>query len=148
VIRATAVNLLVILILAKASCAQENKPLGDMAREARAAKSSSPKSATVITNDDVPSGKNQGVTGKLSPDKQAFCDKLRQRKDPAAEQGCALMSVDMGPEYENLTSRYAELAENLCGASEDEGYLRRSPKSLRSRHNGVKKMLLAPSLWQ
>ena len=129
--RAAALNLLAILILATASRAQDNKSLGDVAREARAAKSSSPKSASVVTNDDVPSGKGQAAiaSGNLSPDKQAFCEELRRRKDTAAEQGCALLGIDMGPEYEDLTARYVELSKTLCGADGGSGLPGSEPKN-------------------
>jgi hypothetical protein len=55
-----------------------------------------------------------GGGGKLSPDKQAFCEEVRQRKDPMAEQICAVLAIDMGSEYENMTARYVEVAKNLC----------------------------------
>jgi hypothetical protein len=114
VIRTSALILFTILALANVLPGQDDRPLGDVAREARAAKSSSPKSTTVVTNADVPSAKSQVGTGKLSADKQAFCDELRQRKDPAAESSCTVISVDMGSEYEGLTARYFELGKNLC----------------------------------
>jgi hypothetical protein len=115
VILAAILELLLITILANASFPQDNKPLGDVARDARAAKSSAPKSAHVITNEDVPDRKGGEQVGQLSPKKQAFCDFMRRRKDTAAEQSCALMSVDMGPEYEETTARYVELASGFCG---------------------------------
>jgi hypothetical protein len=119
--RAATLPSLLFLIFANIAFAQDDKPLGDVAREARAAKSSSPKSATVVTNDDVPASRNQIGTRKLSPDKQALCDELHQRKDPTAEQGCALLSIDMGSEYEDLTARAIELGKGLCGASGGKG---------------------------
>ena len=92
--------------------------LGDVAREARAAKSSTPKSAVVLDDDNMPKSKGGAASGgKLSPDKQAYCDEVRQRKDPAAEQICAVMAIDMGSEYETMTARYAELAKIVCGAN-------------------------------
>jgi hypothetical protein len=96
--------------------------LGDVARQARAAKASAPKSATVLDDDNLPKSKGgagggAGGGGKLSPDKQAFCEEVRQRKDPAAEQVCAVLAIDMGPEYENMTSRYVEVAKSLCAAN-------------------------------
>jgi len=119
--RAATLPSLLFLIFANIAFAQDDKPLGDVAREARAAKSSSPKSATVVTNDDVPASRNQIGTRKLSPDKQALCDELHQRKDPTAEQGCALLSIDMGSEYEDLTARTIDLGKGLCGASGGKG---------------------------
>ena len=92
--------------------------LGDVAREARAAKSSAPKSAVVLDDNNMPKSKGGAASGgKLSPDKQAYCDEVRQRKDPAAEQICAVMAIDMGSEYETMTARYAELAKIVCGAN-------------------------------
>jgi hypothetical protein len=92
--------------------------LGDVAREARAAKSSTPKSAVVLDDDNLPKSKSGAAAGgKLSPDKQAFCDEARQRKDPAAEQICAVLAIDMGSEYENMTARYVELTKSLCAAN-------------------------------
>ena len=120
--RAAILPSLLFLIFANIAFSQDDKPLGDVAREARAAKSSSPKSAKVVTNDDVPG------SGKLSPDKQALCDELHQRKDPAAEQGCALLSIDMGSEYERLTARAIDLGKGLCGASGGAGLPVSPPK--------------------
>jgi hypothetical protein len=98
----------------------ESQPqsLGDVARQARAAKASSPKAATVLDDDNLAKSKSgAGSDGKLSPDKQAYCDEVRQRKDPAAEQICAVLAIDMGLEYENMTERYVEVAKNACGAN-------------------------------
>jgi hypothetical protein len=97
---AAALSFIVLLIFTGVACAQDDKPLGDVTREARAAKSSQPKAAEVVTNDSIPGGKDQAAADKLSADKQAFCNYLRQRKDTAAEQGCMLLGIDMGPEYE------------------------------------------------
>lgn len=127
-IRVAAPLLFAILALANALAAQDDKPLGDVAREARAAKSSPPKSTTVVTNDDVPSAKDQIGTGKLSPNKQAFCDELHRRKDPAAEESCMVISVDMGSEYEGVTARYFELAKNLCLSNGGRGLPSSEPK--------------------
>jgi hypothetical protein len=91
-------NLLAILILANVSCSRDNRSVGEVAQEARATQVSSLKCATVFTNDDIARGRSQTEAGKLSPDKQAFCDELRQRKDPEVEQGYVLMSIDMGSE--------------------------------------------------
>ncbi len=118
---ATTLSFIAFLIFTCAAWAQDDKPLGDVAREARAAKSSQPKAATVVTNDNIPSGKDEAGAGKLSPDKQAFCDYLRQRKDTAAEQGCMLLGIDMGSEYEELMTRYIQIAKGLCGASGGHG---------------------------
>jgi hypothetical protein len=126
--RAAALNFILIVSFASIAHAQDTQPqsepqsLGDAARQARAAKASAPKSATVLDDDNLPKSKGgaaggAGGSGKLSPDKQAFCDEVRQRKDPAAEQICAVMAIDMGSEYENMTARYAELAKNVCGAN-------------------------------
>ena len=38
-------------------------------------------------------------------------------KDPAAEQICKVLAIDMGSEYEDMTARYVELAKNVCGAN-------------------------------
>jgi hypothetical protein len=120
-IRTAALNVLLLLIFASATPAQDDQSqsLGDVARQARAAKASAPKSATVLDDDNLPKSKGSGVggRGKLSPDKQAFCDEVRQRKDPAAEQVCAVLAIDMGTEYENMTARYVELAKSLCAAN-------------------------------
>jgi hypothetical protein len=121
-IRVAALNLLLILSLAAfadvahAQDAQSQpQSLGDVARQTRAAKSSAPKSATVVDDDNMPKSEGgAGGGGKLSPDKQAFCDEVRQRKDPAAEQVCAVLGMDMGLEYESMTARYAEAEKNVC----------------------------------
>jgi len=122
-IRGATLSVLLFLIFASATPAQDDQSqsLGDVARQARAAKSTAPKSATVLDDDNLPKSKggagSAGGGGKLSPDKQAFCDEVRQRKDPAAERICAVLSIDMGSEYENMTARYVELAKNVCGAN-------------------------------
>jgi hypothetical protein len=126
--RAAILSSLLFLIFANIAFAQDDKPLGDLAREARAAKSSSPKSAKVVTNDDVSGSRNQIGAGKLSSDKQALCDELHQRKDPTAEQACALLSIDMGSEYEGLTARAIDLGKGLCGASGGAGLPVSPPK--------------------
>lgn len=98
-----------ILVLSGVSTlAQDDKPLGDLAREARASKSAQPKSAKVTTNDDVPSSE-AAVGGALSARKQDARDELRRRKDMTAEQNCLLLALDMGSEYEALTARLFEL---------------------------------------
>jgi len=133
VFRAAALSLVLILVLvsfARSTRGQENESqpqsqpqsLGDVARQARAAKASAPKSATVLDDDNLPKSKggaagSAGVNGKLSGDKQAFCDEVRQRKDPMAEQICAVLAIDMGTEYENMTARYVEVAKSLCAAN-------------------------------
>ncbi len=112
----------------KTASAQDSQPpsepqsLGDVARQARAAKASAPKSATVLDDDNMPKSKGgtgggAGGGGKLSADKQAYCDEVRQRKSPAAEQVCTALAIDMGSEYEDVTARYVELAKNVCGAN-------------------------------
>jgi hypothetical protein len=116
VIRVALPTLLGFLLFAMASLAQETRPLGDIARESRAARPSSPKSTRVLTNDDIVTGKSQIGSGQLSQDKQAFCNALRLQKDPGAEQCYVLLSINMGPEYESLTDREINLAKNLCGA--------------------------------
>lgn len=123
-----ALSFIAFLIFAGATLAQDDTPLGDVAREARAEKSSQPKAATVVTNDNIPSRKDEAGSGKLSPDKQAFCDYLRQRKDTAAEQGCMLLGIDMGSEYEDLTARYFQLAKGLCGATGGRGLPTMAPR--------------------
>jgi hypothetical protein len=117
VIPPSLLHLSVLLFLSNAAFSQDNRPLGDVAREAQAMKSSSPKSTKVLTNDDISTRKDQNQAGKLSQDKQAFCDELRLRKDPAAEQGCTLLTLDMGPEYEALTAREVELSKSLCNSN-------------------------------
>ncbi|MGB8542883.1 MAG: hypothetical protein WCD49_14735 [Candidatus Acidiferrales bacterium] len=124
-LRAAALNPMLILSFACFACiarAQEapSQPqsLGDVARQARAAKSSAPKSAVVLDDDNMPKSKGGAASGgNLSPDKQAYCDELRQRKQPDAEQSCAALAIDMGPEYEDVFARYVELAKILCAAN-------------------------------
>jgi hypothetical protein len=132
VFRAAALSLFLILVLvsfARSTRGQENESqprsqpqsLGDVARQARATKASSPKSATVLDDDNLPKSKG-GAGGAaagsktLSGDKQAYCDEVRQRKGPD-EQICAVLAIDMGSEYEDMTARYVELAKNVCGAN-------------------------------
>jgi hypothetical protein len=121
-IRAAALNLLLVVSLAGVVHAQDDQSqpqsLGDGARQARAAKSSAPKSAVVLDDDNMPKSKGGAAAGgKLSRDKQAYCDELRQRKDPNAEQSCSALAVDMGPDYEDVFARYVELAKTLCAAN-------------------------------
>jgi hypothetical protein len=128
--RAAALNFLFIVTFAvcfaNVAHAQDNQSqpqsLGDVARQARAAKASTPKSATVLDDDNLPKSKggaggSAAGGGKLSGDKQAFCDEVRQRKDPTAEQICAALAIDMGSEYENMTARYVTLAKSVCAAN-------------------------------
>jgi hypothetical protein len=102
----------------KAQSQSQTQSLGDAARQARAARASAPKSATVVDDDNLPESKG-GLRGggKLSPDKQAFCDEVRQRKDPAAEQACAVLAIDMGLEYESMTARYVDVEKSVCAAN-------------------------------
>src|SRR6202162_516461 len=120
-IRAAALNFLLVVSCASIAHAQDSQSqpqsLGDLARQARAAKSSTPKSAIVLDDDNLHKSQGGAGGGKLSPDKQAYCDELRQRKNPDAEQSCAALAVDMGPEYEDVFARYIELAKNLCAAN-------------------------------
>ena len=125
-IRAAALNFLFIVSCASLAHAQDTQSqpqsLGDVARQARAAKSTAPKSATVLDDDNLPKSKGgavdgSGGVGTLSGDKQAYCDELRQRKDPNAEQICAALAINMSPEYEEVFARYVELAKNLCAAN-------------------------------
>jgi hypothetical protein len=109
------------LTLCGIASAQDDRPLGDVARDARAAKSSAPKAAKVVTNDEVPASADQGASGPLSADKAAYCEKLRLRKDPWAEQNCAALRLDMGSEYEDLTARIFAIDKNLCGARGGKG---------------------------
>jgi hypothetical protein len=107
-------------IIASSAAFAQDKPLGDVARENRAAKSSQAQQVPkVITNDDLPSGSSGSSQsgGKLSPDKQAFCDELKARKDPGADWGCAALALDMGTEYEDTVSRIIVLSNDLCAAS-------------------------------
>ena len=123
--RATALNFLLIVsfavCFASVAHAQDTQSqpqsLGDVARQARAAKSTTPKSAVVLDDDNLPKSKGGAAGGKLSPDKQTYCDELRHRKDPNAEQSCAALAIDMSPEYEEVFARYIELAKNLCAAN-------------------------------
>jgi hypothetical protein len=124
--RSAALNFLLIVSFASIAHAQDTQSqqqsLGDAARQARAAKASAPKSTTVLDDDNLPKSKGgaaggAGGSGKLSSDKQAYCDEVRQRKDPDAEHICAVMAIDMGSEYETMTARYAELAKIVCGAN-------------------------------
>jgi hypothetical protein len=120
--RATALNFLLVLGFASVAHAQDTQSqpqsLGDAARQARAAKSSAPKSTVVLDDDNMPKSKGGAAGGgKLSRDKQAYCDELRRRKDPNAEQSCSALAVDMGPEYEDVFARYVELAKTLCAAN-------------------------------
>ena len=120
-IRAAALSFLLIVSHASIAHAQDSQSqqqsLGDVARQARAAKASAPKSATVLDDDNMPKSKSGSSAGKLSSDKQAYCDELRQRKDADAEQSCAALAVDMGPEYEEIFARYIELAKSVCAAN-------------------------------
>jgi hypothetical protein len=120
--RAAALNFILIVGVASIAHAQDSQSqpqsLGDVARQARAAKASAPKSATVLDDDNMPKSKGgAGGGGKLSSDKQAYCDEGRQRKSPDAEHICAVLAIDMGSEYEDVTARYVELAKNVCGAN-------------------------------
>jgi hypothetical protein len=115
------------LTLCGAASAQDDRPLGDVARYARAAKSSAPKAAKVVTNDEVPAAADQGGKGPLSAEKEAYCEELRRRKDAAAEQGCALLRLDMGSEYEDLTARISALNKNLCAATGGKGLPTKMP---------------------
>jgi hypothetical protein len=64
--------------IAHAQDTQSQPPsLGDVARQARAAKSSAPKSAIALDDDNLPKSKRGAGGGTLSPDKQAYCDELR-----------------------------------------------------------------------
>jgi hypothetical protein len=110
-----------LLTLCGTAFAQDDRPLGDLARDARAAKSSAPKAAKVVTNDEVPASAAQGGNAPLSADKEAYCEKSRLRKDPSAEQNCAFLRLDMGSEYEDLTARILALDKNLCGVRGGKG---------------------------
>jgi hypothetical protein len=133
--QAATLNLILILaVLAFASVtrAQGNQPQpesqtqspGDAARQARDATSSAPKSVTVVADDNPPNSTNQAAVStnqagapKLSVDRQAFCDELRKRKDPASEQACAAIAVDIGAQYEALADRFTQLAKSVCTAN-------------------------------
>ena len=65
----------IFVLFGVSASAQEDKPLGDVARAERAGKSSAPKSAKVTTNDEIPSSPEISG-GTLSAPKQAFCDEL------------------------------------------------------------------------
>jgi hypothetical protein len=116
------------LTLCGVASAQDDRPLGDVARDSRAAKSSAPKAAKVVTNDEVPASTDQGGSGPLSGEKEAYCEELRRRKDTAAEEGCALLRIDMGSEYEDLMVRAIALEKNLCGAAGGKGLPSTVPK--------------------
>ena len=120
--RVATLTFLLIVSFASIAHAQDGQSqppsLGDVARQARAAKSSTPKSAVVLDDDNMPKSKGGAASGgKLSPDKQAFCDEFRQRKQSDAEQSCAALAIDMGPEYEDVFARYVELAKSVCAAN-------------------------------
>src|ERR1700722_12949673 len=124
--RAAALNFILIVSFAGIAHAQDNQSepqsLGDVARQARAAKASAPKSATVLDDDNMPKSKGgaggaAAASKTLPGDKQAYCDEVRQRKGPDAEQICAVLAIDMGSEYEDMTARYVELAKNVCGTN-------------------------------
>jgi hypothetical protein len=127
-IRASSFVCILSLTLCGAASAQDERPLGDVARDARAAKSSEPKAAKVVTNDQVPASVDQGGNGPLSAEKEAYCEEMRRRKDSVAEQGCALLRLDMGSEYEDLTARILTLEKNLCGAAGGKGLPTTMPK--------------------
>ena len=116
------------LTLCGVASAQDDRPLGDVARDSREAKSSAPKAAKVVTNDQVPSSTDQGGSGPLSAEKEAYCEELRRRKDSAAEQGCAALHIDMGSEYEDLMARGITLEKGLCGATGGKGLPNTMPK--------------------
>jgi hypothetical protein len=115
------------LTLCGPAFAQDERPLGDVARDTRAAKSTAPKAAKVFTNDEVPDKADQSGKGPLSAEKEAYCEELRRRKDPSAEQNCELLRLDMGSEYEDLTARIFALDKNLCGATGGKGLPTRMP---------------------
>lgn len=104
---------------------QEEKPLGDVARETRASKSSSPGTTKVITNDDISPSVDQRGTNDRLPDKQAYCEGLSVQDKQQAEKACAALSealsIEMGPDYESLVSRELELGKTLCGAGGGKG---------------------------
>jgi hypothetical protein len=120
-IRASVLIGMLLFTLCGTASAQDDRPLGDVARDARAAKSSAPKAAKVVTNDEVPASASEGGNGPLSGDKAAYCEELRRRKDTSAEQNCAFLRLDMGSEYEELTARILALDKNLCGARGGKG---------------------------
>jgi hypothetical protein len=109
------------LTLCGVASAQDDRPLGDVARDTRAAKSSAPKSTKVVTNDEVPASADQAGNQQVSPEKQAYCEKLRQLKVSSAEQYCAALRLDMGSGYEDLTARIFAISKNLCGATAGKG---------------------------
>ncbi len=109
------------LTLCGIASAQDDRPLGDVARDTRAAKSAAPKAVKVVTNDEVPASGDQGAGAPLSGDKQAYCEKLRQLKVPSAEQSCTALRLDMGSEYEELTARIFAIDKNICVATAGKG---------------------------
>jgi len=103
---------------------------GDAARQARDTKSAAPQSSSVVTDDNLTKSQNQAAASanhatptnqaaasKLSADRQAYCEELRKRKDPSAEQACAALVINMGAEYEALADRFTQLARTVCAAN-------------------------------
>lgn len=109
------------ILVGTATAHSQDQPLGDVARAARTAKPASTSSKVppkTITNDDLPSSPGAAAgSGDLSPDKKEWCDELRKRKDPLAEQACTILGLDMGAEYEETTARYMVVAKSLCAAN-------------------------------
>ena len=100
---AAALNLVLILavtVLVSATPAQDHQPQSQSQTPVAASTKQDPATAS-----------------KRSEDRQTFCAALRKRKDPSAEQACAAFSVDIGPEYEALTERFAQLAKAVCAAN-------------------------------
>lgn len=94
--------------------AQEEQPLGDVVRQARAAKASQPKASKVITNDDL---RPQLSTNQVLDDDTArYCEVLTLRRDPGAKDDCAVLRIDMGSEYQETVAQSLWVKERLCEA--------------------------------
>src|ERR1700721_2415445 len=86
VFRAAALSLVLILVLvsfARSTRGQENESQPPSEQQSLGDGHKLPKSKGGA-------GGGSGGGGKLSPDKQAYCDEVRQRKGPDAEQVCTV----------------------------------------------------------
>jgi hypothetical protein len=108
----------------------QSESLSEAAQQARDAKSAGPQSSTLVTDNNLPKSQNQAgasanqgtstnpaAASRLSADRQAYCEELRKRKDPSAEQACAALTIDMGADYEALADRFTQLAKTVCAAN-------------------------------
>ena len=104
---------LCLMLLLSVSAVAQQTSLADAARQARRAKAASQPKAQVITDDELPS-EGESSANSFSADKQAYCDRLKNRGDSTADSVCALLHIDMGKEYESTTGRYMALADEYC----------------------------------